>query len=354
MGKFSIDYLAMGASAKLTYMWNVPMDSPDEVCNDACGSAFPGPSAYWCGCGESCPWFEKTNFGREVKAESNKVCTFIVKPGIDVEKTGPEMAKIGQTIQYNITVKNTGNYKIENVTVTDKRLGFSAEVTLGPGESKTYLIDWLVSEKWVMLYIDDDYNVCNLVNATGDTFDDKHSLVYDEDVWCVFIGAPSIDIIKKGPAEAFAGEVIEFNFTVTNNGNLPLFNVNVTDALLGADWYHYIGYMAVGAVVQFNASYTIPNPFEGNSFKNVAIVTGDDVTDTTVNDTDNPPCSWPGPASRYTRAGTSAMTAVGHWVNWTIEVKNTGNVNLTGVCLDDPLTGESWNVGMLKTASRSS
>ena len=346
---FTIDYLAMGASAKLTYTWNVPMNyESDEVCNDACGSAYPGPSAYWCGCGESCPWFEGTNYGRVVEDKSNTVCTFIVKPSIDVEKSGPAMAKIGQTIQYNITVKNTGNYKIENVTVTDKRLGFSAEVTLGPGESKTYLIDWLVSEKWVLLYIDDDYNVCNLVNATGDTFDDKHCLVYDEDTWCVFIGAPSIDIIKKGPAEAFAGEVIEFNFTVTNNGNLPLFNVNVTDPLLGADWYHYIGYMAVGAVVQFNASYTVPNPFVGDSFKNVANVTGDDVTDTTVNDTDNTTVFVPHPSIEVYKSWDYPMTAIGHWVNWTIQVKNTGNVNLTDVVVTDPLTGESWNVEFLE------
>ncbi len=150
MGQFKIDYLAMGASAELTYMWNVPMNyQPDEVCNDACGSAFPGPSAYWCGCGESCPWFEKTNFGREVKAESNKVCTFIVKPGIDVEKTGPEMAKIGETIQYNITVKNTGNYKIENVTVSDPLINFKQKVSLASGESTYFLVNWLVTEDWV-------------------------------------------------------------------------------------------------------------------------------------------------------------------------------------------------------------
>ncbi len=143
-GKFTIDYLAMGASAKLTYLWNVPMNyQPDEVCNDACGSAYPGPSAYWCGCGESCPWFEETNRGRVVEEKSNTVCTFIVKPGIDVEKTGPEMAKIGQTIQYNITVKNTGNYKIENVTVSDPMLKFSEQISLAKGESKTFLIDWL-------------------------------------------------------------------------------------------------------------------------------------------------------------------------------------------------------------------
>ena len=41
------------------------------------------------------------------------------------------------------------------------------------------------------------------------------------------------------------------------------------------------------------------------------------------------------------------MTALGHWVNWSIQVKNTGNVNLTGVVVNDPLTGESWNVGTL-------
>ncbi len=199
-----------------------------------------------------------------------------------------------------------------------------------------------------MKYINEKYYVCNIANATGDTFDDKHSMVYDEDMWCVFIGAPSIDIIKKGPAEASPGEVIEFNFTVTNNGNLPLYNVNVTDALLGADWYHYIGYMAVGAVVQFNASYTIPDPFEGNSFKNVAIVTGDDVTDTTVNDTDNTTVFVAKPCIQVYKCWEPTMTALGHWVNWSIEVKNTGNVNLTGVVVNDPLTGDSWNVGDLK------
>ncbi len=156
-GKFTIDYLAMGASAKLTYVWNVPMNyQPDEVCNDACGSAYPGPSAYWCGCGESCPWFEETNRGREVKVESNMVCTFIVKPGIDVEKTGPAMAKIGQTIQYNITVKNTGNYKIENVTVSDPLINFEKKVSLAAGESTYFLVDWLVTEDWVMDNINKD------------------------------------------------------------------------------------------------------------------------------------------------------------------------------------------------------
>ena len=46
------------------------------------------------------------------------------------------MAKIGQTMQYNITVKNTGNYKIENVTVSDPMLELRADHQPGQGRVK--------------------------------------------------------------------------------------------------------------------------------------------------------------------------------------------------------------------------
>jgi len=39
--------------------------------------------------------------------------------------------------------------------------------------------------------------------------------------------------------------------------------------------------------------------------------------------------------------------AVGDWINYTVHVNNTGNVNLTGVRVEDNLTGAIWNVGTL-------
>ena len=39
---------------------------------------------------------------------------------------------------------------------------------------------------------------------------------------------------------------------------------------------------------------------------------------------------------------------VGDWINYTIHVNNTGNVNLTGVRAEDNLTGDVWKVGTLE------
>ena len=44
-------------------------------------------------------------------------------PGIDVEKTCPRSVPFGDDVNFTITVKNTGNEPLENVSVTDALLG---------------------------------------------------------------------------------------------------------------------------------------------------------------------------------------------------------------------------------------
>jgi hypothetical protein len=77
----------------------------------------------------------------------NKTCTITnlrAVPGIDLEKTGPEIAYAGNPVAYAYAVRNTGNVPLSNVTVTDDKCGAAAYVT---GDTNTNnLLD--VTEIW--------------------------------------------------------------------------------------------------------------------------------------------------------------------------------------------------------------
>ncbi|MHC1720201.1 MAG: LPXTG cell wall anchor domain-containing protein [Clostridiaceae bacterium] len=60
----------------------------------------------------------------------------------DVDKT---VVKAGDTLKYTITVKNTGNVELTNVSVTDSLIGLSENIaTLAAGETKTFVKDYVV------------------------------------------------------------------------------------------------------------------------------------------------------------------------------------------------------------------
>jgi uncharacterized repeat protein (TIGR01451 family) len=65
-------------------------------------------------------------------------------PGIDVEKSCPEKVLVGDEIEYEITVTNTGDETLENVTVIDSVLGDLSDQfsdTFVPGQSETIEVE---------------------------------------------------------------------------------------------------------------------------------------------------------------------------------------------------------------------
>jgi len=60
----------------------------------------------------------------------------------DVDKT---VVKVGDTVKYTITVKNTGNVELTNVSVTDSMIGLSENIAkLAADETKTFVKDYVV------------------------------------------------------------------------------------------------------------------------------------------------------------------------------------------------------------------
>ncbi|MFN0067410.1 MAG: hypothetical protein ACKVYV_07205 [Limisphaerales bacterium] len=156
------------------------------------------------------------------------VCaTFVVgKPRLEIEKTGPETARLGADVGYNVVVRNVGTAIARSVVVTDTvppGLGGPKTLTfdvgdLAPGASRSIPVGLKAAEKG---------RHCNVASAKGTNTDQV------QDDACTLVQQPSVDITKKvvAPGENFIGRNVDFEIVVTNNGDVPLSNVVVTDGV---------------------------------------------------------------------------------------------------------------------------
>jgi uncharacterized repeat protein (TIGR01451 family) len=156
---------------------------------------------------------------------------------------------VGDTITYTLTVTNTGNVAINNITVIDALLSVNpiavSPSNLLPGEVATATVTYTITQS--------DMNTGSVTNtavASGftlggmlvtDTSDEGNSgNGNDNPTITLLTQNPSIAIIKtaefnddNGDGFAQAGETITYSFTVTNTGNVSLINIRITDPLPG-------------------------------------------------------------------------------------------------------------------------
>jgi uncharacterized repeat protein (TIGR01451 family) len=162
-----------------------------------------------------------------------------------------------------------------------------------------------------------------------------------------FVAEPAIDIEKTCPATAPFGEDITFTFTLRNDGNEPLTDVEVLDPLLGGD-----------ITDQFNLPGGLPDP----------LPVGDTVYTASITYTPGPDEDPVENAVTVSASGTTSSTLVvdaaacdtdithepdievtktcpesvpfGEDVAYTITVTNEGNEPLVGVTVIDTLLGD--------------
>ncbi|MEM1590101.1 MAG: hypothetical protein QW175_06770 [Candidatus Bathyarchaeia archaeon] len=114
-------------------------------------------------------------------------CTVdIIKPAIDVAKTGPQTAYEGDTITYTITVTNTGDCALSDVSVVDSALGFKWTGGLAIGETKTFSIQYTIPEG--------SNEIVNTVFASGK--DALGKMVTDYATWTVEVIIPPAQITE--------------------------------------------------------------------------------------------------------------------------------------------------------------
>ena len=154
--------------------------------------------------------------------------------GIDIQKGGPTMAHVGDTITYTFDVSLTTPEPLFNVTVTDPNCNEGAPVyvsgddgdsVLEPGETWSYTCTHLVTDE-------DPDPLPNTATVQG-TADDGRSTT-DEDSHEVDLIHPAIEIVKTvNPTSGDPGDTVTYTYVVTNTGDTTLYDVSVDDDVIG-------------------------------------------------------------------------------------------------------------------------
>lgn len=210
-------------------------------------------------------------------ADGFQVTQGVTIASILFRKDGPASASVGDKVRYGLTVSNTGNVVLQNVTIDDDMLGTITVGSLAVTQTDTFYRYYTITE-------DDPNPLVNTATATGS--DSAGTSVTDKNDHSIAIVPEVLDIKKAGPASAKSGETITYTFTVENTGNEDLNNGEVTDPLFGPDWSWDFGDLTSGETKTSTQTYTITDA-DTFPLTNTATVTAFDGAALEVTDEDS-------------------------------------------------------------------
>ncbi|MEJ6388822.1 DUF7507 domain-containing protein [Gymnodinialimonas ulvae] len=303
-----------------------------------------------------------------------KAITSIADP-LGGTASGLQFNDVGDVLTFTFTVTNNGTRAfVRPVTVTDPMLTpnpitcftpTGADPDFQPGEVATCTGEYVVTQADL-----DAGEVVNTAfasveyNAPGEGVSTYNSPADSETVTAVT--APELTVAKDvtaGPDPASAGDTLTYTLSATNTGNQTLTDVSLNDPLIPSLSCTVNSAPAAASVTLqpgealiCTGDYTVTqDDFDQQSLTNTATATGlsPDGSPVSGTGTDTHPLATPTPNIEVIKTLTSgsatpAYTAEGDVVSFTIEVRNAGNVTLSGVDVTDSLVPGTCTVGTLE------
>ncbi len=272
--------------------------------------------------GESVP--TKPDQKSEEVSDDSKVETPVEEaPSYDISKIADKekVTTAGEEITYTITVTNTGNTILKDLTVRDDMLGIDKVIS----EIKINGTN-VISAQYTVTQDDiDKGGVIKNIVTVGDKETERDVNVEQN---------PGYTAVKTADKEKVttAGEEIIYTITVTNTGNTTLKDIAVKDDMAGINTK--IDTIEVGKSASVTGTYTVKQSDidKGGKIHNVATV-GDKSPEKDVPVEQN---------SSYTAVKTAdkeKVTAAGEVITYTITVTNTGNTTLKDIAVKDDMAG---------------
>ncbi len=272
-------------------------------------------------------------------------------PDISITKEASiDRAKIGDIIQYNVTVTNIGMVWLK-VNVTDELIGLSEQIDLDPGTSQSFLRDYVVTE------VDICGDIFNRAMAIGNTLLGTKVGPVNATVNVTTYYDANFTITKTAnPSENVSiGETIVYTITVENTGDVNLTDIQVEDSLTNEAWN--VSLLKPGEKNETLLYYVVtdqsPGIYDGWINNTVTAEAKDPFNETKKR------YAYTNVSAKYYSnftitkiANPSENVSIGETIVYTITIENTGDVNLTDIQVEDFLTNETWNVSLLKPGEK--
>ncbi|WP_231918850.1 MULTISPECIES: DUF11 domain-containing protein [unclassified Leifsonia] len=283
----------------------------------------------------------------------------VTKVADDSAVTKP--AKVGDTITYRFSAKNTGQTTLTGVTISDPHVGLSPLTYSWPGTAGALQVDETVTATATYQLTQADIDnglVPNTATASGNPPTGPSVSTPPAAADVPLTQGPDLtftkDAVSSGVSSpAKVGDVITYVLKAKNTGNTTLTGVTITDPKPGLSnlvytWPGVAGVLQPSQEVVAQAQYVLTQ-----ADLNVGIVSN------TATSSGNPPTGPPvtpppsttdtpltqGPGLSLTKGVNNSQVkipaAVGDVITYTFVTENTGNVTLTGVSITDQLPGLS-------------
>jgi len=272
------------------------------------------------------------------------------KAGAPVDANGDGITDAGDTIAYTFDVTNTGKTTLTNIAVDDPKVGpvTCPSGDLAPGASATCTAQYTITA--------DDENageVHNVASASGNPPGSAATVksATSETRTPVTKASPALTLVKSvDKNELVAGETLTYSFVITNTGNVLLNDVGVDETAFSGNGEKPVvscpaaaSALKPGDQVTCTATYQVTQAdVDQGTVENTATAHGtppgkDPVTSdpSTVKIPEDPK-----PGIALTKTADKTELVAGQTVTYSFAVKNTGNVTLKDVHInEDEFTG---------------
>jgi uncharacterized repeat protein (TIGR01451 family) len=300
--------------------------------------------------------------GSDVAGEDQLSTPIAVTPQIGLTKsTASSPTRAGDPVVYDFLVTNIGTVTLDDITLTDPKLGLDHVVVggpIGPGATLPYVSTYTASQADV-----DSGAIVNTAEVVGESLDHGDATA-TASAEVIIVPQPALRLFKvpiSSTTDLVLGSTVTYEFLAQNIGNVTLTNVTIADAQSG-------GVLLTGATIAPNASvsatgtHTITQAdVDAAHFTNTATVEGTAplggsavaMAQATVHVMQSPAIDVAKSVVDIVAPSEKSCSFAEGTIEYRFVVTNSGTVTLHNIVLTDETIGVTLPVGTLAPGQQS-